>query len=496
MTQTTAAIYARISTDKRKGTKEEGASVAAQVKACREFATQQKWAISKVYEDNDISATSGAVRPGFEQLLADAPEIVVVWRQERLERGTDDSLQRFLVKGCTGYTVDGAVISVETAGQEFMTNLRSLLGKLEGRQKSERQKLRNLSDAEAGRWHYSRPVFGNDKKTGKLIASEAQAIREAADALSSGETTFYQVAKTWNAAGLHTPRSKGAGGRPWEPGTVRNFFTKPRLIGQRVYEGTTYHMDGWEPVLDPETFDAIQQHIEANKTGKRGVQGSRHTPHLLTGIATCGVCGKGLNVNYRGGKDSARNYRCTVPGHVSRVAIPLETFVVEKFLYLLAHQGAEAVVHPDSAGTLHELRLQRMMLLSDHDKWLNDAAEHGLSPAIISRKEAAHTKQLADLNAQTVALTQATSFTDLVPEIFEGSDALWKRWEAIPVVKQRAVISALFDGIIVHPCPQGVRFKPQYVQLRAGELMMKLVDLNAEVTVISPEMAAILLRKS
>ena len=128
---TTAAVYARISTDKRKGTKEEGASVAAQVKACKQFILSRGWTVGEIYEDNDISATNGAVRPGFEQLLLDAPDTVVVWRQERLERGADDSLQRFLLKGCTGYTVDGSVITVETAGQEFMTNLRSLLGKLD-----------------------------------------------------------------------------------------------------------------------------------------------------------------------------------------------------------------------------------------------------------------------------------------------------------------------------------------------------------------------------
>lgn len=175
-TTTIAAIYARISTDKRKGTPEEGASVAAQVKACEEFISRQGWTLGEIYEDNDISATNGALRPGFERLIAVAPKKVVVWRQERLERGADDSLTRFLVQGCTGYTVDGSVITVETAGQEFHTHLRSLLGKFEGRQKSERQKLRNLSDAQAGKWHYARPVFGNDRVTGALIPNQAHAI--------------------------------------------------------------------------------------------------------------------------------------------------------------------------------------------------------------------------------------------------------------------------------------------------------------------------------
>lgn len=503
-----AAIYARISTDKRKGTKDEGASVANQLEVCKAFIKRQGWTEGKTYTDNSISATSGAIRPEFEQMLLDSPKLVVVWKQDRLERGVagTNDLDRFILAGCEGVSSDGERITYDSASGELITRLKSITSGYETRLKSERQKLRNNADAKAGKWHYSRPVFGNDWKTGKLIAKEADAIRAAAAALISDDDetkmSFFGVAKAWNAAGFRTPESKGAGGRLWEPGTVRKFFSAPRLIGKRVYNGETYDMKGWEAVLDEDTFNAIQDMIEANKTGKRGVQGSRNMPHLLTSIATCSKCGKGLNVSYRGGKGSAMAYRCTTPGHVSRVALPLEKWVVEKFLYLLMHEGAEHVVHPEGGGTSSKLRMERVRLIKAHDAWLEEAVkseegEEPVSAKVIGMKEAAHTKRLAEIDAQLLDVLRETSFAGLLPEMAtEGVEAMWKRWESVPMDKKRSVIQSLFASIVVLPGPQGARFKPQFVKLEATPLMMELVELNSEAEDIGEDMAKLLLQQT
>ncbi|WP_170287733.1 MULTISPECIES: recombinase family protein [Arthrobacter] len=486
---TTAAIYARLSADKRRGTSDEGKTVAEQVTACTAFIAGKGWTVGKIYRDNDKSATDGGVRPAFEQLLTDAPPVVVAYRASRLSRDVMDTL-RLKAAGITGYLQDGGMLDFSSGDSTMLTLIRSVIDAADGEKKAEYQKLRNLSDAKAGKWHYARPVFGNDRLTGRLVPAEAKAIREAAQALAKGETTFFQVAKAWNAAGFLTPASKGAGGKNWEPGTVKNFFTAPRLIGKRVYNGTAYTMQGWEALLDEETFEAIQQNIEANKTGKRGVQGSRHSPHLLTGIATCSKCGKGLNISYRGGAGSAKAYRCTTPGHVSRVGLPLEKFVVDKFLYLLMHQGADRVVNPEGADSVHDLRLSRMQLVKKHDVWLDEAAEEGLSPNIIGKAERANAAKLSELDSQILELTKQTSFAGLLPEMAEGSEALWKRWEDIPMGRKRSIIRSLYEEIVVHPGPQGARFRPEFITLRPTNLMLELADLNASNEFeIEPELA-------
>lgn len=483
---TTAAIYARLSHDKSKGAGDEGKTVEAQIEACKAFIDRKGWTVGEIYSDNSISATNGAERPDFEKMLADKPPIVVAYRSSRLSRSVMDTLS-LKTAGITGYLEDGGMLDFSSGDSSMLTLIRSVIDGADGEKKAEFQKLRNLRDAKEGKWHYSRPVFGNDRATGELIPKEAKVIREAADALVAGETSFFHIAKAWNAAGFRTPKSANAGGRNWEPGTVRNFFCAPRLIGKRVYEGVTYTMEGWEPLLTEEVWLAIQAHIEAHKTGRKGVQGARHNPHLLTGIATCGhidpvkgVCGNGLNINYRGGKGSAKAYRCTAPGHVSRVGLPLEKFVVEAFLYLLMHQGAEDVVNPSGAEGGAALRLRRLDLVKKHNEWVDQAVELEMDAVTMKKKEVAHLAKLAEIDAQLLRLAQDTSFAGVFPLLADaGMSAAWDRWDAIPVAKQRGIVQSLFKSIEVLPSPQGGRFNPKYVRLTATPLMLKLADLNA-----------------
>ena len=475
------AVYTRISQDKTGA----NMSVDNQFASITEWAAKNGHTLGTHYSDNDISAYSGKKRPDFLRLLESGTKAVVCWHQDRLLRVSKD-LELVLDTGMTVYQVVAGTLDLSTPQGKAVARTAAAWSTYEIEQKGARQKLRSSSDAKAGKWHYARPVFGNDRVTGALIPEEAKVIRVAADALVAGETTFFQISKTWNAAGFRTPKSANAGGRNWEPGTVRNFFTAPRLIGKRVYEGVTYEMLGWEPLLTEEVWLAVQAHIEAHKTGRKGVQGARHNPHLLTGIATCGhidpvkgVCGNGLNIQYRGGKGSAKAYRCTAPGHVSRVGLPLEKFVVETFLYLLLHQGAEDVVNPAGAGSGAALRVRRLDLVKKYNEWIKQALELELDALTMKQKEISHATKLAEIDAQLLRLTQDTSFAGVFPLFVDaGISAAWDRWALIPVAKQRGIVQSLFKSIVVLPSPQGGRFNPKYVRLTATPLMLKLVDLN------------------
>ncbi|WP_218711539.1 recombinase family protein [Arthrobacter sp. BF1] len=479
---TTAAIYARISKDKRKNTEEEGFTVETQIEICREFIKRQGWTVGKIYSDNDTSVYKGTVpRPAFDQMMADGPEVVVYREQSRIERGTGD-LDVFIMAGCTGYGTDGSRITVDTASNELMTRLSSIVSRFEVRQKSERQKIRSYEDFKAGKWHFSRKTFGNDWKSGELIPAEADAIREAAKEIAAGRSTFFQTAKIWNAAGFTTPTTSGGfGGRSWEPGTVRNFFLSPRLIGVRKYDEETRKMEGWTPILDEETWDQIQAQIIAAKTGKKGKQGTRRNPHLLTGIAKCGKCGKGLNTGYRGGAENVRFYGCTVRGHLTRRADVLERYVVEKFVYLLIHSGAEQIINPEGHTSSAPLRAQRTKLVMNYDTWMDEATKENLPPSIIGKRVRAHTEQLAALDAQLLEAVKDAVFTDLLPEFLEaGPEALWDKWETVPMTQKREIVGSLYESITVHKAGRSTKFDPKLVTLKATPLMMDLVELNTE----------------
>lgn len=466
------ALYTRISQDKTGA----GLSVANQLASIRAWADKHGHTLGTEYSDNDISATSGKVRPDFERLLSDAPKEVVVWHQDRLLRVSRD-LEKVLDAGMIVHQVQAGSLDLATPQGKAVARTVSAWSTYEVEQKQARQKLRSAADAQAGKWHYARPVFGNDFRTGDIIPVEAEAIRKAAEALAAEQTSFYKVSKEWNAQGFRTPKSKNAGGKEWEPGTVRNFFTSPRLIGKRTYDGVSRKMEGWTPVLDEQVWKDIQGLIGSQKTGKRGVSLRASNMHLLTGIARCAECGKGMNISYRGGPNSPRYYKCTTPGHTGRTADPLERYVVGTFLYQLLHDGAEKALGPESAGNIPEVRARKRMLEAEHEAWIDEAAEEGVSPRIIAKKEAAHANKLAVLDAQILEHQKTNLFTDLFPEIAEhGIDVMWTRWDSVERVKQRAIVEALIESVTVLRAPQGTRFSGKYVVIRATPLFLRVID--------------------
>lgn len=78
-----AAIYVRISSDPTG----QGLGVARQRSSCAAKAQAVGWSVTEVYEDNDISATTGRTRPAYQRMLADLDsgrvDAVVVWDLDR-----------------------------------------------------------------------------------------------------------------------------------------------------------------------------------------------------------------------------------------------------------------------------------------------------------------------------------------------------------------------------------------------------------------------------
>ncbi|WP_162254922.1 recombinase family protein [Arthrobacter sp. Soil762] len=471
------AVYARISQDKTGA----GMAVENQLAAIKSWAEKHNHQLGTVYKDNDLSATSGKVRPAFEQLLLDKPKAVVVWHQDRLLRISKD-LERVLDTEMTVYSVVAGSLDLSTPQGRAVARTVTAWNTYEGEQKAARQKLRSKADAEKGLWHFARPVFGNDRKTGALIEAEASAIREAAKKIADGTSTFFLTAKDWNTRGLLTPQTQGE----WTPGTVRNFFLSERLIGKRTYEGVTYTLEGWEPILDEETWTQVQTYIDSLRTGARGVR-TTSFQHLLSGIAECGVCGRKMNISYRGQRQGgARAYKCVTPGHLSRQADKLEEFILNDFLMDFTPE-TDALLNP--AGTsdaLAGLRALRIQMVNKHEQWITEALTESLSPSIIKAKEANHEREMHGIGTQIMEYEAENLFSGLVwdpkgESIFELAQGLQafnlevrKRWDVITTERKRRIVSAIYSKIVIHKGTQGKRFDSNLVELTRTELGEKL----------------------
>jgi DNA invertase Pin-like site-specific DNA recombinase len=140
-TGSTAAIYTRISSDPTG----QAAGVERQRKACAQLADDLGLTVAGTYEDNDVSAYSGKVRPNFERLLSDAAEgrfeVVIVWAADRLYRRLSD-LERIVTSfdaaGVQVAAVKSGEIDLSTADGRLHARLLGSVAQHESEKKSER----------------------------------------------------------------------------------------------------------------------------------------------------------------------------------------------------------------------------------------------------------------------------------------------------------------------------------------------------------------------
>lgn len=491
MTRTIAAIYARISQDKYKGEDQEGLNVEEQIEACKTFIASKDWSVGTVYRDDSISATSGAIRPDFEKMLREVPPVVVYWKQSRLERGNANDLERFLMLGCEGYGIDGTRATMENASGELITKMMSSFYKFEQRVKAENQKQANLRIAKAGRYRGSIRPFGQER-TGEWVTAEAEEVRKAAKLIAAGKQSFFKTAELWNAAGLLTPATGKQGGKQWTSGTVRNFFTRPRLIGFQDYQGTLYLLKDWTPLLEKETFEQIQTLIESKRTGKPGVSTTRSDMHLLTNIARCihddedtGKCGRGMNSGQRGGAGSPRTYRCPTVKHQTVTAPPLEDAVSLHALDLLMqHEDARKEVE-EASRALAALMSEKRTIEAAQVQWLKEAGEAGTPIVAITGRENAHAKQISAMNDEILKLNQDMKVSifqlpDGPVELGKTTDRNLHGWRSVSMEQRRDLLKTLFEKITIQRAGQGKRFDAALINYTYTPLGRKLADRWAD----------------
>src|SRR3712207_6252559 len=149
-----AAIYGRQSLD-RTG---EGAAVERQIEDCRRLIDQRGWTlVREPLTDNDVSASSGKRRPGFEDLLtmvdAGRIDVIVVWAVDRLVRRVidlEDVIIRCERTGVKIATVQGDLDLMTPQGQ-LNARIMASTARFEVQQKAERQRRAN-EDRKSGVW--------------------------------------------------------------------------------------------------------------------------------------------------------------------------------------------------------------------------------------------------------------------------------------------------------------------------------------------------------
>ena len=308
-TPTPAALYARVSSDRQ----DVDLSVAAQLRALRDYAQKNDYAVVREYIDE---AESGRVadRPQFSRMLDEAAKPgapfkeILVWKFSRFTRKREHAIafkSMLRKRGIrvvsitehaddtpTGKLMEAIIESVdefysENLAQEVMRGMREAAS-------------RGFWVATLAPYGYRKAyVQDGAKKRPKLELDPPHdaVVRRMFDMALRGGTTL-DIAKTLNAEGIPSPF-----GAKWLKATVH------RMLSNEAYTGTlvwgTNAKDNAPPVRVEAAFPAIVAKEEFRRVGRllgARAPGSVHprriaSPYLLSGLLTCEACGRALSAS-------------------------------------------------------------------------------------------------------------------------------------------------------------------------------------------------------
>ena len=201
--------------------------VERQERLCRKAAKARGWRVAQVLKDNDLSASTGRRRPGYEQLkagIADGSvQAVVVFDLDRLHRRPIE-LEEFMplaeAHGVALATVSGDVDLSSPEGV-FMARTMGNVAAIEVAKMTKRLRAKHAELAEQGQ-----PVglgaahpFGYQRGGLEIDEAEAALLRQAAADVLAG-IPLAAIARRWNEGGVLLC---GFRGRPrWAGGPSRS----------------------------------------------------------------------------------------------------------------------------------------------------------------------------------------------------------------------------------------------------------------------------------
>jgi site-specific DNA recombinase len=450
-----AGIYVRISQD-RTGL---AAGVARQEADCRALCERVGWEVAAVFSDNDVSASSGRRRAGFEALKdalrGGTINGVVAWHPDRLTRKIAEleSLVDLLNETrAKVQTVQTGTWDLTSASGRMQARIIGAAAQYEAELKGERASRKALEIAEAGMPNGGGPrPFGYEADGVTVREDEAAMIRQAAvDVLNGRGLT--RIANSWPPVT----------GQRWDSRGVKRVLLSPRVIGLRAHRGSTYPAV-WPAVLEPDVQEAVRAVLTDPARDSRP---ARPRSYLLLGLAKCGECGR--NLEGKPDHQSGRRYVCVKErggcGGVSRRSDPIEELVIGRVLRKCQdsdRRPATSTIDPEATAKVRglEARLAQLEAWYEEGKFDDDPA-HYLR---------LHTRTKG-------ALAAAQAAVELVPVEWQlgPAEGGWRRvvdpwrawWEQADLTQRRSLLAEHLEAVVVHRALRGRNtFDPDKIEL-------------------------------
>lgn len=456
-----AAVYARISLD-RQGA---GLGVQRQLEDCEELASDRDLEVVGTYSDNDVSAYSGKLRPGYRQLLDHITQglvdVVITWHADRLHRSPrelEEWIEACERHGVVTLTVRAGELDLTTAAGRMVARMLGAAARHESEQKSER--VRRARQQAAGLGQPNGKLGYGYRDDRSIDSVQADVVREVATRILANDT-LYAIASDLNARGVPSP-----GGAQWRTGNMRVMVMRGALCGWREWEpgrgghgrGNLVAKGNWAPILDREQTERLRA-LLCSPERRRG----RVPMYLLSGVLVCGRCGARMS----GSKDgTTRRYGCAHQpgldrcGRCTVVAEPVE-FLIEEAVFTgltgtRLRRGGKAA-HQPPAVAVDELE--------DARRRLSDLAGEYAAGGI-TRAEWATAREVAirrvESAQESLSLPRREAVLAGIPTQRRQVEE-W--WTVASLDRRRAVVKALIERVVVQPAGKGGnRFDPSRIE--------------------------------
>ncbi len=306
---TPVALYARVSSDRQ----DVDLSVAAQLRALRDYAEKNGYIVAREYVDE---AESGRIadRPQFRKMLDEASKSeapfkeILVWKFSRFTRKREHAVAFKSMLRRRGVRV----VSITEQADDTPTGklLEAIIESVDEfySENLAQEVARGMREAASrGFWMSAYAPYGygrvhvqdGGKKRPKLELNSPcdVVVRRIFDMVLQGKSILY-VTKTLNAEGIPT-----VNGKKWLKTTVHSMLENEAYTGAVVWGINS--KDGQPPVRVENAHPAIISRREfqrvkrmlGSRAPKRANPRRAYSPYLLSGILKCETCGRAMSAS-------------------------------------------------------------------------------------------------------------------------------------------------------------------------------------------------------
>ena len=470
--QTDLAFYGRISMDRDN----DGHQVDNQIELGRKFIASSGldpdglFSDKDIFQDNDISAFSGAWRPGFRRLLAlvgqGVKSRIVIPHQDRLIRQPKE-LEELIELADQGkvtiISMAGSELNLGNSDHRLVARMLGGVGAKSSEDTARRVKVARERLREQGKplggiraFGWRRPVTKEESEDLRHPYEGPIVVQAMADVLNG--VSLNEIARRWRADKVPQPQTLNSF---WTPDIIHRILANPRhagLLAQVADKRGRKFMDGPKltgrmmqgpALVDVITWRRVQSQLDAR--GKIHRKPRRRS--LLTGLLFCSKCGEPLRragSRPKPGEAVGRKvWRCP-SGEVSIDAAHTEETIVDATTrYLdsrnLLERVRQASTPSDKETALVAEKMELTALLADAK---NRVGDRRLTLDEYQGFRETWTTQLENVDRQLAKLSYSSALSPYAGQ----PGALKRAWDnQLTEGQKRTIIAALWGKIQVFP---------------------------------------------